>query len=490
MARRTIRARRASPYLLYLVIALSILTVGCAVGWVLAYLEKGKALDLVFGDAGMRDVAEKGLDASFKAVFDQYPAEDRSRGLAGVLNGQGQLAKDYRSEIQRLTDQMVKNDFKGQDGNALRGSVSLVVQSTGELLAQAGEVLKKSYQIGTEQPLDVTPRSTEDAIRSLMKRLDGMVAVAKQSQAAVADLETKLKGVQEELTAAKAAYAQQVGQLQASLTDEKNRLTAARDAAVATSKQFEESKRQAEDKLIAERRTWATDKEKLDHSSQALQSNLKDLGEVVKKFREVPTETGIDGHIVNVTEQGAVGYGDLGKKDGVLLGMTFSVFGQSDLGKTNPTPKAECRIVKVMQDACELRLYYPYKGAAPVVSGDFLLNPVYDRERRLRFVLVGKMDINGDGLDDTEQLKALIQEFGGKVDSGLTVQTDYLVVGEEPTVPSPPSATDSPMVKQMYEESRKRFIEYTEARARAESFSIPILNLNRFLGLVGIAGQS
>jgi hypothetical protein len=258
---------------------------------------------------------------------------------------------------------------------------------------------------------------------------------------------------------------------------------------VATSKQFEEAKRQAEDNLIKVRRDFVTEKEKLERNAMTLQNNLKDLGEVVKKFREVPTETGIDGRIVSVAEQGAVGYGDLGKKDGVLLGMTFSIFGQSDLGKTNPSPKAECRIVKVMQDACELRLYYPYKGAAPVVSGDVLLNPVYDRGRRLRFVLVGKMDINGDGFDDAEQLKALIQQFGGKVDPALTVQTDYLVVGEEPVVPSPPAAADSPMVKQKYDEARKGFIEYTEARARAENFSIPILNLNRFLGLVGIAGQ-
>jgi len=489
MARRTIRARRASPYLLYLVIALSILTVACAVGWVWAYFDKEKTLTQVFGETGLREVGEKGIEASFKKVFEQY-GDPEVRSLMAVVDKRVKQANDYRAEIQRLTDLIIKNDFKGQEGDALRGSVSLVAQSTGELLAQAGAVLKSSFQVGTEQPLDVTPKSTEDAIKSFMKRTDALVLVAKQGQAAVTDLEAKLKGVQEELAAAKAAYTQQVGQLQASLTDEKNRLTTARDAALATSKQFEEAKRLADDRLIAERRTWAGDKEKLDRSSQALQSNLKDLGEVVKKFREVPTETGIDGHIVNVTEQGAVGYGDLGKKDGVLLGMTFSIFGASDLGKTSPTPKAECRIVKVMQDACELRLYYPYKGAAPVVSGDFLLNPVYDRERRLRFALVGKMDIKGDGVDNTEQLKALIQEFGGKVDTALTVQTDYLVVGEEPVVPSPPAAAESPMVKQMYEDARKRFIEYTEARARAENFSIPILNLNRFLGLVGIAGQS
>jgi len=487
MARRTIRARRASPYLLYLVIALSILTVGCAVGWAWTYLQKSEVLVQVFGDAGLREAGERGFDP-LKELFGKYP-EDQGVPLATILEKRAQLVKEFQSEIQRLTDQMVKNDFKGQTGESLRGSVSLVVQSTGELLAQAGEVLKKSYQVGTEQPLDVTPKSTEDAIRSLMKRVDGLVLVAKQDQTAVSGLETQLKGVQDELAAAKAAYTQQAGQLQASLTDEKNRLTTARDSALANGKQSEDAKRQAEDRLIAERRAWATEKEKLDRNAMVLQNNLKDLGEVVKKFRTVPTETGVDGRIVNVAEQGSVGYGDLGKKDGVLLGMTFSIFGQSDIGKTDPTPKAECRIVKVMQDACELRIFYPYKGAAPVVSGDILLNPIYDRERHLRFALVGKMDTNDDGTDNTEQLKALVQEFGGKVDPVLTVQTDYLVVGKEPDVPAAPAASESPMVKQMYEEARKSFIEYTEARARAENFSIPILNFKRFLGLVGIAGK-
>ncbi|MCX5655709.1 MAG: hypothetical protein NTY65_13805 [Planctomycetota bacterium] len=487
MARRTIRARRASPYLLYLVIALSILTVACAVGWTYSYLEKDKALVQVFGEAGVQDASQKGIDP-FKKVFEEY-GDPEARNLVAILDKRIKQANEYRSEIQRLTDQIVKNDFKGQEGDALRGSVTMVLQSTGELLAQAGAVLKKSYEVGTEQPLDVTPKTTEDAIRSFMKRLDGVVLIVKQDQTAITGLDVQLKGIQEELTAAKAAYTQQVGQLTANLTDEKNRLTTDRDSAVATTKQMEDAKRLVEDRLIAERKAWAIEKEKIDHNAMALQNNVKDLGEVVKVFRAVPTESGVDGHIVNVTEQGSVGYGDLGKKDGVLLGMTFSIFGQSDLGRANSSPKAECRIVRVMQDSCELRLYYPYKGASPVISGDVLLNPVYDRARRLQFALVGKMDINGDGLDESEQLKALIQEFGGKVAPALTVQTDYLVVGEEPSVPSPPAAGDSPMVKQMYGDARNRFIEYTKARAEAESFSIPILNLNRFLGLVGIAGQ-
>lgn len=487
MARRTIRARRASPYLLYLVIALSILTVACAIGWAWIYSLRNEDRVLVVGEPALQEAARQGVDA-LKGVLDKYP-EDRNVPLAGVLEKRDQLAKEYRLEIQRLTDRLANNLFTTQEGDVLRTSVSSVLAADSELLAAASQTLQKSYTVGAEQPTEVKMTSAEDAIRSLMKRTDALVLLAKQDVTAVGNLETQLKGIQDELAAAKAAHKQQSEQLQANLTDEKNRLTTARDGAQGTAKQETDRAQQTLDRLIAERRQWAADKEKLDRQILTLNNNLKDLGEIIKRFREVPTETGVDGRIVSVAEQGSVGYGDLGKKDGVLLGMTFSIFGAADLGKADPQPKAECRIVKVMSDACELRLYYPHKGTSPVVAGDVLLNPVYDRARRLRFCLVGKMDINGDGLDDTEQLKALIQEFGGRVDPALTVQTDYLVVGEEPTVPAAPAPSDSPMVKQMYDEARKRFIEYTEARARAESFSIPILNLNRFLGLVGIAGQ-
>jgi len=141
-----------------------------------------------------------------------------------------------------------------------------------------------------------------------------------------------------------------------------------------------------------------------------------------------------------------------------------------------------------MANACELRIY-ELQGDNPVVIGDVLHNPVYDRQRRMRFMLIGKVDIDGDGVDDSEQLKALIQEFGGRVDTRLTVQTDYVVAGEEPVVPVPPPAGAPPQERADFESKRKQFIAYVEVKANAENFSIPVLSLNRFLGLVGIAGQ-
>jgi len=488
MAKRTIRARRASPYLLYLVIAFSVLTVVCAVGWGWTWSVLNQDRLSTFPTESLLNAAG-GAQELYKQIFDKYPGTGAT--LSEILENRNKLNDEYRSEIQRLTERLVNNPFSTQQGDQLRQSVSYVLNETNDLLTQASATIAKSYQVDKEGTGggEVKPTSLKDAVRALSQRVDAMVLQIKQDGTAAGTLQTQIKGLQGELEAAKTEFKRQSEQLDANLKDEKGRLTAARDSALAQSKTFEEEKQKAMDRLIAERKAWYADRDKIQQQMSALSNNLKDMAEVVKKFRAVPTETGIDGRIVSVAEQGGVAYADLGKKDGVLLGMPFSIFSPRDLGKTNPQPKAQCRIVKIMPDACELRIYEIAKDS-PVVTGDVLVNPVYDRERRLRFVLVGRMDIHGDGTDSTEQLKALIQEFGGRLDPQLTVQTDYLVVGEEPTIPAAPAVGASPMERQGYEDARKRFIDYTEAKAKAENFSIPILSLNRFMGLVGLAGKN
>jgi hypothetical protein len=129
------------------------------------------------------------------------------------------------------------------------------------------------------------------------------------------------------------------------------------------------------------------------------------------------------------------------------------------------------------------------QGNEPIVAGDVLHNPVYDRGRRLRFLLIGKIDMDGDGTDDSGSLKALIQELGGRVETELSVQTDYLIAGEQPVVPAAPGPDAGPMEQQLNEEARAAFVAYTTAMDRAKDFGIPILSLNRFLGLMGLANR-
>jgi len=486
MARRMIRARRRSPYLLCLMIAFAILTVACAVGWAWMYSQKMEALRRAFGEARLKSVPD--TMQLWRRTLEKYGEEGNN--LLDIIEAKDEKANVYRKEIQRLAERLAGDPFSNQFGEALRQSVSDVLKSTSDILVQTEQELQASYKVGKEAaPGDIRPSTMVAAIRALVQRVDALGRQIREDKATIGNLETQIEGLRDELQAAKAAHKQQVAQLQQDLDDEKQRQIKLRTTAEDMAKRHEEDKELIQEEYLREKRKWHQEESKLQNRISMLQNHLKSLAEVIKRFREVPTETGVDGRIVSVAGQGRPAYANLGEGDGVLLGMTFSIFSPSELGISDPEPKASCRIVKIMDTSSELRVY-ELQGDNPVVAGDVLHNPVYDRHRRMRFVLVGKMDTDNDGVDDTEELKALIQEFGGRIDEELTVQADFLVLGEEPVVPAPTGPTDSPQKQQAYKEARKQFIQYTEAKARAKNFAIPILNLNRFLGLVGLTGQS
>jgi hypothetical protein len=468
------------------VIAFAVLTVACAVGWGWVYSQKSEALRRAFGEARLKSVPD--TTQLWRQALEKY--KDDGGNLLDIIETKDEQANLYRKEVQRLTERLSGDPFQNQFGEELRQSVSDVLKSTSDILVQTEQKLQASYALGEQSaPADIQPTSMVTAIRALVQRVDALGQQVVEDDATIKNLETQIEGVRGELEAAKAEHKRQTAQLEQDLADEKQRLTQARTSAEDMAQRLKEDKDRIQDTMLTERAERRQEIDKLKNQITMLQNDLKDLSQVVAQFRQVPTETGVDGRIVSIAEQGRVAYGNLGRDDGVLLGMTFSIFSPSELGTTTPQAKANCRIVKIMENACELRIY-EIQGDNPVVAGDVLHNPVYDRQRRMRFRLIGKMDTDGDGFDDSEELKALIQEFGGRVDDQLTVQTDFLVTGEEPPVPAPPGPTDGPQKQQEYQEARKAFIEYTEDKARAENFSIPILNLNRFLGLVGIAGQS
>ncbi len=79
----------------------------------------------------------------------------------------------------------------------------------------------------------------------------------------------------------------------------------------------------------------------------------------------------------------------------------------------------------------------------------------------------------------------MIQRSGGKIADDLTVNTDFLVVGEEP--PRPPKLADdaSETDKALNDAQMKAYMDYEAAKAKAQAMYIPSLNTNRFLDLMG-----
>ncbi len=489
MARRTIRARRSSPYLIALVVVFAVLFVAAAIGWGWTWNTRNEELATIFGQAFVDNCAQR-EKSPIMEVRSLYGDENtRDKTLVEMMRYYKDTADAYRSDIPRLTQQLTGDVPSAMQGEQLRGAASLAVNTANSALDSAAQTLTKSYADapGAEKPADVRPPNMLAAVRSLDQRVDALVNQVRTDAATQANLETQLKGIQDEIAADKTEHARQMAQKTAEMKDLVARADTNRESAVATSQQLDKAMRELTDRYMADKSKWQKEKAAVDQTLSARESELKTVSHELQDLKKPPTEAQIAAHVISITELGKVGYADLGKKDGIIVGMTFSILGPNEMGKTTFEPKAQCRVMKIMDTACELSVEQ-LKADNPVIVGDVLFNPVYDRTRRLSFYLVGKMDIDKSGADNTPALVGMIEKYGGRVDTTLTHQTQYVVLGEEPVIPAPPVATAGPMERQQYEDAVKRFKNYAEAKAGADNFGVPMLSLNRFLGLMGMAG--
>jgi flagellar basal body rod protein FlgC len=228
-------------------------------------------------------------------------------------------------------------------------------------------------------------------------------------------------------------------------------------------------------------------------AAEKLQEKINRQIELEKQVRElldkIQRETsGVaqpDGKIVSLMPGEKTGYIDLAAGDGVFTNLTFAVYDPAEVeaGKE----KGYVKIVNVMDTSSEVVITSQLK-TNPIVKGDIISNIVYDRTRRFHFAVVGFFDIDGDGKNDIDTIKHMIEKFGGKIDDQFNVRTDYLVVGEDPmsSFKVPTVGSMSGQDKAEYDARSAEQKVYGEATDLAQRFWIPVLNQNRFLTLIGI----
>ncbi|MBN2562979.1 MAG: hypothetical protein JXQ75_18810, partial [Phycisphaerae bacterium] len=128
---------------------------------------------------------------------------------------------------------------------------------------------------------------------------------------------------------------------------------------------------------------------------------------------------------------------DLGKRDKVTLGMTFSVYpGEARVPATG-RGKGNIEVVSLGDRTAECRITTPPSPEDPILPGDRVGNIVLSRNRakKTRICVVGQFDVDFDGQIDArgaEKIKALAERYGAEVVDTVDAMTDYLVVGLEP----------------------------------------------------------
>ncbi len=202
----------------------------------------------------------------------------------------------------------------------------------------------------------------------------------------------------------------------------------------------------------------------------------------------------VDGSVLDVVGGGDLVYIDRGRKDQIVLGMTFEVFDnaaqiQSAANEDDSRGKASIQVVKIGEASSTAKVT---RGTVsrPILPGNVLANAVYDPEYTFKFLVHGKFDVDHDGLpseEEAEYLRDRIRNWGGAVVKGdeLPGDLDFLVLGTEPMAPIKPSTQASTQVMNEYRRIRTMVDQYQALLEQARQAKIPVLNQNRLEILTG-----
>ncbi|MCH7702963.1 MAG: hypothetical protein IID37_14870 [Planctomycetes bacterium] len=214
-----------------------------------------------------------------------------------------------------------------------------------------------------------------------------------------------------------------------------------------------------------------------------------ELGHLQISPQQLVTARSGDAVVLTAAAGDDVIYIDLGKDDRIVLGMQFAIYSADTGIPASGRAKAQVEVVTIYDHASACRVTGRRPGTW-VTPGDIAANPVYDRERTLRFVVVGDFDSNGDGRADSQgarQVEAIITQWGGEVLAELSPLVDFIVIGQRPILPYE-VRDPSPEQEARNRSTRQRVEAYRKTVEDAQAFSVPVLTqsvLARFLGNTG-----
>jgi hypothetical protein len=177
--------------------------------------------------------------------------------------------------------------------------------------------------------------------------------------------------------------------------------------------------------------------------TQEKSENLRRTVEIQKKhIKSIETQQSLfenpDGRITRVNQGLRQVWIDVGRDDGLLRQTTFAVYDHNESGLANSKPKGSIEVISLGDRISEAKIIED-SAANPIISGDVIHTPAWSPGQRIHFALAGKMDINGDSVDDYEMVRNIIRINGGEIDAELrpdgtrtgkiTVNTRYLVRG-------------------------------------------------------------
>ncbi len=365
-------------------------------------------------------------------------------------------------------------------------------------LKKQGELNQLKGLIGVDESEEV--EKILDLHREDMKQYGGgLEAEAQKYRLAIKELHdtlvsrsAELKKLQDDLAALDAKFRQREAGSAAQVAkfdEDAKRAEANRQAVEAdANKARADALKAAEDlqKRLDEARKEAADlKNKSEAELRKMHSRLEEVvrqnernSETLAKLRretfDVPS-----GEIRWVDQRSGIAWINLGRADGLPLQITFAVYSGDATQVTRAAKKGSIEVIKIEGEHLAQARVLEHNPSDPLMPGDKIHTPLWSPGERKHFAIAGFIDVDGDGRSDRQLLKDIIRLNGGVIDcetdekgeiiGQMTVNTRYLVLGEQPTEKTAAGLTDV----------------YSKMISRADSLGIAKIPVSQLLEQMG-----
>ena len=392
---------------------------------------------------------------------------------------------------------------QGQELSQLIGGPSASTPSAA--MDRAADALKKAQQAGKEA--NITVPATDNLANALATLANGVSTRVKEA-----------KDLHAQLDQAKKDNAAQTAQFEQARAEMAKQLEAVRAEQAKAQADLDAYRVQKNELVSQTEATLGGERKQLQDQVNAGQVQVAELNRQIDalnkqiallqgKFagKRVDTQGPVvrhaDGKIIRLPAKDIV-YIDLGTADSITPGLTFEVYdkfegippaGDPTTEENLPRGKASIEVIRVGAGSSEARVTRTTVGTQ-ISEGDLVANLVYDRNTKYNFVVYGEFDLDRNGVatpQDAEVIKRLITQWGGNLMDKVNVDTDFVVLGKEPVLPTL-TAEDKqdPFEAQKLANAQAALDAYEQVRNTARDLHIPILNQNRFLYLIGYFDQA
>jgi predicted nucleic acid-binding Zn-ribbon protein len=418
-------------------------------------------------------------------------ADSREQNALGTIVGTKASRKSWLGtmveHLDRTTSIIVGGVPETTSAEAKINDVNVKVQNA-QKLAQEHIDITDPNTTGLVQIIsDLTAvlENTKKAQLATQKDLDDQIAKFESTQKAYSEREQAIQGEKDKLQ-------EQVNNIQKDYDDLRARLEQSTDQQIEViRKQLE----QANANLTTLNDELLKTQAELKMSEDMLRLAQQEVMEIVPPPDHEVLASKSDGQIILIDDQAKVVHLNIGSDQHVYRGLTFSVYDRNAPIPKDGKGKAEVEVFDVADTYCAARITRS-ETKNPILLGDIAANLIWSSDKANVFVIAGDFDLDSDGNNDENaisKIKALIEKWGGRVVDTISIDTDFLVLGNQPLVPLQQPTMEQleldPGAMQRYEALIARLNRYNQIQSQAQALWIPVFKYERFLYFIGYKGQ-